>query len=246
MKSIRHRREGPLGGRNRADNCTANRPHKLEVQRSFFKQPIFTIAPTTTTIVTIVAIDRTGITGPSPPATVVFVPFEGLNMKWFMELWQDERGAVLSAEVVTVGTVAVLGAIAGLSVAGNAVNGEMKDFAYAIRSLDQSYAYNGHRSCGAYTAGSCYTQQDVQESIQALCADPENAAETTKSDGATPTPIITDEAPPKPNQLPEPEKKAKKKPKEKRDDDDDKPATKSEKSNGPSKPPQSRSDNDDA
>ncbi len=164
------------------------------------------------------------------------------NMKWFMDLWNDDRGAILSAEVVTVGTIAVLGTITGLSVAANAVDGEMKDFAYALRSLDQSYAINGHRSCGAYTAGSCFTQRDVEESIQDLCADESTVDEKMKSEGETPTPIVTEEPDPKPNQLPEPEKKAKKKPKEKRDDADQ-PESKTEKGK---KPPQARSDEDDA
>lgn len=159
-------------------------------------------------------------------------------MNWIRGLWHDERGAVLSAEVVTVGTVAVLGAVAGLSAAANAVDGEMKDFAYAIRSLDQSYEINGHRSCGAWTAGSCYIQRPVQESIQALCAEPSNPGEVVTPEAQSPTPIITpDTDAPKPNDLPAPAKKgAKKKAKEKKDDDDDR---------SPSKPPKAR-DNDDA
>lgn len=163
-------------------------------------------------------------------------------MNWIQSLWQDERGAVLSAEVVTVGTVAVLGSIAGLSVAANAVDGEMKDFAYAIRSLDQSYAYNGHRSCGAYTAGSCFTQRDVQESIQELGADQTTPQKATEG---TPTPVIVPVNPDddsKPNQLPEPAKKetkSKKKKAEKKSDDDD------EEDRSPSKPPTARSEKDD-
>lgn len=164
-------------------------------------------------------------------------------MKWIHALWRDEAGAVLSAEVVTVGTVAVLGSITGLSIAANAVDGEMKDFAYAIRSLDQSYAINGHRSCGAYTAGSCFTQRDVQESIAELCAMDDADEKAMKTDGDSPTPIVTEEPAAKPNQLPEPEKKSKKKPKEKKDDDD-KPSSKTEKSDKPSKPPTSRLDDD--
>lgn len=165
-------------------------------------------------------------------------------MKWFLELWKDEQGAILSAEVVTVGTIAVLGSITGLTVAANAVDGEMKDFAYAIRSLDQSYAINGHRNCGAYTAGSCFTQRDVQESIQDLCADDTTPEDRVKRDGDSPTPIITDEPAPKPNELPEPGKKETKKKKEKRDVD--KARAKSDEENKPTKPPKSRADDHDA
>lgn len=133
-------------------------------------------------------------------------------MKLFHDLWTDEAGAVLSAEVVTVGTVAVLGTITGLSVAANAVDGELKDFAYAIRSLDQSYHIEGHKACGAYTAGSHFQQRDVQESIQALCAEPDTTLPRKTEE--SPTPVITpDSQPAKENQLPAPVKKpGKKKP----------------------------------
>ena len=74
-------------------------------------------------------------------------------MQSIRKLWYDEGGVVLSAEVVMVGTVAVLGTIVGLSTVSTAVDQEMKEFAGAIRSLDQSYGYVGHQSCRAWTAG---------------------------------------------------------------------------------------------
>lgn len=86
------------------------------------------------------------------------------------KFWRDEQGAVVSAELVTVGTVAVLGTTVGLSTVATAINEEMTDFAKAIRSLDQSYSFRGFTSCRASTAGSCFTQQPVNESILALCA----------------------------------------------------------------------------
>lgn len=91
-------------------------------------------------------------------------------MQSIQKLWQDESGLVLSAEVVTVGTLGVLGAVVGLNAASNAVDGELKEFAGAIRSLDQSYGYVGHQSCRAWTAGSYYRQQDVQQSLADLCS----------------------------------------------------------------------------
>ncbi|MBS0201915.1 MAG: hypothetical protein JSS49_03385 [Planctomycetes bacterium] len=86
------------------------------------------------------------------------------------KLWQDEHGLVLSAEVVTIGTLGVLGAVVGLNAASTAVDQELKEFAGAIRSLDQSYGYVGHQSCRAWSAGSYYRQQDVQKSLADLCA----------------------------------------------------------------------------
>ena len=93
-------------------------------------------------------------------------------MKLLKKLWQDESGVLLSAEAVVVGTVAVVGVSAGLSVVANAVNQEMQDVAFAIRSLDQSYEIPGQISCCASTAGSSFQQQAVDISLQQLCAVP--------------------------------------------------------------------------
>lgn len=89
------------------------------------------------------------------------------------KLWNDECGLVLSAEVVTIGTLGVVGAVVGLNAASTAVDQELKEFAGAIRSLDQSYGYVGHQSCRAWTAGSYYRQPDVQQALADLCSEGE-------------------------------------------------------------------------
>ena len=92
-------------------------------------------------------------------------------MQLVNDLWQDEHGLILSAEAIMVGTLGVLGAVVGMNMASTAVDEELKEFAFAIRSLDQSYGYVGHQSCRAWSAGSSYRQQDVQVSLSDLCAD---------------------------------------------------------------------------
>ena len=89
-------------------------------------------------------------------------------MKLMMKLWRDEFGLVLSAEAVCVGTVGVVGAITGLSLMSSAVNAEMQDLSFAIRSLDQSYFVAGRRSYRARTAMSCFQQEDVKKSLSEL------------------------------------------------------------------------------
>lgn len=79
-------------------------------------------------------------------------------------LWQDEHGVILSAEIVIVGSVLVIGLITGMTCLQDAVNGEMNDLADAIGSLDQSYSFSGQvgdKRCPVRTAGSCY--QDCEE-----------------------------------------------------------------------------------
>ena len=89
-------------------------------------------------------------------------------MSIWSAFWADEAGAVLSAEAVLLGTVGVMGATVGLNMAATAVNEELKEFSYGIRSLNQSYMIRGHRGSGAWTAGSGYVQPPVEESIERL------------------------------------------------------------------------------
>lgn len=89
-------------------------------------------------------------------------------MKTLSHLLSDEFGAVLSAESVVVGTLVVIGATAGLSAASRSVNAELLEFASAIRSLDQSYFVQPVEISGDWSAGSAYTQPDVEESLKAL------------------------------------------------------------------------------
>jgi hypothetical protein len=129
-------------------------------------------------------------------------------MRLWKRLWSDEAGAVLTAEVVLVGTVAVLGVVVGLNQAATAVDEELKEFAGAIRSLDQSYGYVGHQSCRAWSAGSYYRQPDVQTALAELCGEgPANIAliqQQVDAQRATFLPVApaTDQTPD--NQLPDP------------------------------------------
>ncbi len=86
-------------------------------------------------------------------------------MRIFSELWNDEAGVIMSAEAVVLGTVGVVGLTAGLSVAAKAVNSELQDLGFAIRSLDQSYEIPGSHGCGAHTAGSSFKQEPVEKSL---------------------------------------------------------------------------------
>ena len=79
-------------------------------------------------------------------------------------LWNDDRGAVLASEYLTLGSVVVLGGVAGLTALRDSVNGEMKEFGSAIRSMRQSYSVPGYRSGNASVAGSSYSDNGGQSS----------------------------------------------------------------------------------
>ena len=68
------------------------------------------------------------------------------------KLWNDEAGAVLSAELVMVATILVIGMTVGLSAVRNSVVTELADLGQAISNIDQSYSYSnvtGHHSASA-------------------------------------------------------------------------------------------------
>lgn len=89
-------------------------------------------------------------------------------MQNLSKLWNDEYGILLSAEAVVVGTVAVVGITAGMSMVASSINEELKDVAMSIRSLDQSYSIPAQDGCGARTAGSSFTQEPVETSLKEL------------------------------------------------------------------------------
>jgi hypothetical protein len=59
------------------------------------------------------------------------------------QLLNDEAGFIVSAELVLVATLLVLGLIVGMSQIQFAVVEEMNDIAHAIGSLNQSFSYTG-------------------------------------------------------------------------------------------------------
>ncbi len=81
-------------------------------------------------------------------------------MSLFRSLWNDEAGFIVSAELVLVATVLVIGLIVGLASLRNQVVQELVDVGQSIGSMSQSYALAGTKKCGAgWTDGSSYTDK---------------------------------------------------------------------------------------
>lgn len=68
-------------------------------------------------------------------------------------LLTDEAGFIVSAELILIATVLVIGLIVGLSEVQHAVVTELADVSKAIGSLNQSYYYSGFRSMKANRYG---------------------------------------------------------------------------------------------
>ena len=65
----------------------------------------------------------------------------------FAALLQDELGFIVSAELVLIATLLVIGLIVGLSEVQYAVVEELNDISDAIGSLNQSYYFSGFSAC---------------------------------------------------------------------------------------------------
>ena len=62
-------------------------------------------------------------------------------MTTFTTLMNDNNGFIVSAEIVLVGTILVLGVIVGLSEMSYGVNEELEDLGSAIGGINQTYYY---------------------------------------------------------------------------------------------------------
>jgi hypothetical protein len=74
-------------------------------------------------------------------------------------LYRDEAGFIVSAELVLVSTIVVLGLIVGLSEISININNELEDVGSAFGSITQSFCYSG--ACGhkGSMSGSCFQDQ---------------------------------------------------------------------------------------
>ena len=71
------------------------------------------------------------------------------------KLWNDDCGMIVTAELVLIVTICVLGVIVGLSQVQVALNTELNDVAQAIGALDQSYYFTGFSATDNNKALSC-------------------------------------------------------------------------------------------
>lgn len=94
--------------------------------------------------------------------------------------WNDEAGVIVSAEIVLVATILVLGMIVGLVELQTAVVAELGDLSVAFGNLDQSYLTSGfaaQKDGGnkARTFGTAYADSmdtcDGDASLSIICDD---------------------------------------------------------------------------
>ncbi|MBL4883470.1 MAG: branched-chain amino acid aminotransferase [Planctomycetaceae bacterium] len=74
-------------------------------------------------------------------------------------LYNDEAGFIVSAELVLISTIAVLGLVVGLSEVAFNINQELEDVGSAFGSVNQNFHYNGSRGHKGSIAGSKYNDE---------------------------------------------------------------------------------------
>jgi len=72
---------------------------------------------------------------------------------------KKQAGFIVSAELILIATILVIGLIVGMVAVRNATNAELEDVAEAIGALDQSYFFFGvdDSATDAWTSGSQWT-----------------------------------------------------------------------------------------
>src|SRR2546423_97942 len=75
----------------------------------------------------------------------------------FSRLMKEEAGAIVSAEIVLIMTILVIGMIVGLKSVRDSVVTELADVAQAIANLDQSYSFSSVLGHAAFTGGATFT-----------------------------------------------------------------------------------------
>ncbi|WP_437187998.1 branched-chain amino acid aminotransferase [Planctomicrobium sp. SH668] len=71
-------------------------------------------------------------------------------------LLDDEAGFIVSAELVLISTILVIGVIVGLAEVANGINNELEDVGSAFGSMNQSFVFSGFCGHKGSSAGSCF------------------------------------------------------------------------------------------
>lgn len=84
------------------------------------------------------------------------------------KFWNDEYGAIISSEIATVGSVLVIGGVAGLAQLRDSVSNELIETGAAIQGLNQSYSVQGISTPSAQVSGSSFLDSNVDRNQNGL------------------------------------------------------------------------------
>ena len=75
-------------------------------------------------------------------------------MSLFTNLYNDEAGFIVSAELILVSTIIVLGLVVGLSEVSHGINEELEDVGSAFGNVNQSFTFSGFTGAKGRQVGS--------------------------------------------------------------------------------------------
>ncbi|MBL8826775.1 MAG: hypothetical protein JNM18_07290 [Planctomycetaceae bacterium] len=108
-------------------------------------------------------------------------------------LWKEEAGAIVSAEIMLIASILVIGVIVGLKSVRDSVVTELADVAQALANVDQSYSYSGTAGHHAFTAGGFFADlPDFCDQAGAANANQESKCVTICNSALHPTGINAD------------------------------------------------------
>jgi len=74
-------------------------------------------------------------------------------------LWNDQSGAIVSAEIILVASILVIGVIVGLKSLRDSVVTELADVAQALANVNQSFSFSGVSGHHAFSGGGAFADQ---------------------------------------------------------------------------------------
>ncbi len=77
-------------------------------------------------------------------------------MTLLTQLWTDDAGFVVSAELILISTITVLGLVVGLTEVSYGINQELEDVGAAFGSVNQTFRYSGVTGAKGKMYGSLY------------------------------------------------------------------------------------------
>jgi hypothetical protein len=95
------------------------------------------------------------------------------------KLWCDDRGAILSSELLFMFTMLTVGTVSGLAAMRQAIVSELVETANAMLALNQSYSFSGVAIAGvASSAGSAAVDQNNTISMSSSSVVAANISQT--------------------------------------------------------------------
>ncbi len=77
-------------------------------------------------------------------------------IRTYQRLWREETGALISAELIIIFTILIIGILVGVKSIRDAIVTELADVAQAISNFDQSYFFGGVSGHHAATGGGTF------------------------------------------------------------------------------------------